>query len=439
MAFHAVPFDKATVDEVIAEYGVSVGEASIREVNRIINTVEERLGVKYIRMEFGIPGLPANLIAIEAEIDVIKNKKLVNAYAPFDGIPELKEAASEFVKAFMNIEVPSHCCIPTHGAMHGGYIGMGVAGYRFADRNAILFLDPGFPVNKLQCRVWGLNNESVDFYDLRGQKLLDAIEERFATSKIGGLMYSNPNNPSWVCFKDSELEGIGKLCSQYDVIALEDLAYFGMDFRQEYGIPFEPPYQPSVANYTDQYIMLISSSKIFSYAGQRIAVAVISPQLFEKSFDNLEKRFGASNLGGAFVHGGMYPTTAGVAVSVQYGLMALFRAAVRGDFVFTASVKEYAKRAKIMKEAFLDNGFQLVYDNDLGEPLADGFYFTLRYPGYSGTKLLEELAYYGISAIGLNTTGSTRHEGIRACVSLTTLEQIPELRHRLEAFHREHG
>ncbi len=438
MAFQPVPFDRATVDEIVSEFGISVAKASIREVNRVINTIEKRLGVSFIRMEFGIPGLKSNPIAHAAERAALEDNDLGNVYSPFDGIPELKDAASEFVRAFMNIDVPPHCIVPTVGAMQGGFISMGIAGCRFADRDTILFLDPGFPVNKLQCRVWGFRNESVDVYDFRGKALIEAVEEKFASGRVGGIMYSNPNNPTWVCFNDEELEGIGKLCSRYSVIAIEDLAYFGMDFRKEYGIPYEPPYQPTVANYTDQFIILISSSKIFSYAGQRVAVAVISPQMFRETSRNLELRFSTTNLGHAFVHGGIYTTTAGVAASVQYGLAALFRAAVNGDFIFTEPLREYEVRSREMKKAFLDNGFQLVYDNDLGEPLADGFYFTLAYPGMDSTRLLDELIYYGISAISLPTTGSSREEGIRACVSLTKTDMIPELRHRLKAFHRDH-
>jgi len=438
MAFEPVPFDKVTVDEVIAEYGISVGRASIREVNRVINDIEARLGVQFIRMEFGIPGLSASSTAVEAERSALTDRNLGNVYSPFDGVPELKEASREFVRAFLDLNLPSKSIVPTVGAMHGGFISMGIAGHRFGDRDTILFLDPGFPVNKLQCKVWGLRKESVDVYDLRGDRLIDAIEEKFASGRVGGIMYSNPNNPTWICLKENELEGIGRLCTEYRVIAIEDLAYFGMDFRKEYGIPFEPPFQPSAAHYTDQYILLISSSKIFSYAGQRVAIAVISPKLFEETSQNLVKRFGTTNLGHAFVHGGIYSTTAGVAASVQYGLAALFREAVAGDATFTEPIRVYAERAREMKKAFLENGFALVYDNDLGEPLADGFYFTVAYPGLNSCELLDELLYYGISAISLTLTGSSRDEGIRACVSLTKIEQIPELRFRLETFHRDH-
>jgi len=438
MRLEPVPFDRAVVDKAVTESGISIAAASIREVNGVINTIEDRLGVRFIRMEFGVPGLSSIPLAHEAEQEALEKKALGGVYSPFDGIPELKEAGREFVRAFTDVVVPAHCIVPTVGSMHGGFISMGIAGHRFPDRDTILFLNPGFPVNKLQCKVWGLRNDSVDVYDLRGKELLHAIHEKLKTGRISAVMYSNPNNPTWICLKDEELEGMGRLCSEYGVIAIEDLAYFGMDFRVEYGIPFEPPYQPTIAKYTDQYIMLISSSKIFSYAGQRIAISVISPALFEETSESLKARFGTTNLGHAFVHGGIYTTTAGVAASVQYGLAALFRAAVKGDLVFTKQLREYGERAREMKAAFLENDFCLVYDNDLGEPLADGFYFTVAYPGMDAAHLLDELLYYGISAISLTTTGSVSGEGIRACVSLVTHEQIPELRHRLATFHDDH-
>ena len=91
-----------------------------------------------------------------------------------------------------------------------------------------------------------------------------------------------------------------------------------------------------------------------------------------------------------------------------------------------------------MKELFLKYGFKIVYEKDLDEPIADGFYFTFSYPGYSGEKLLNELIYYGISAISLGITGSKRTEGIRACVSLVKKEQFPDLEYRLKKFQENH-
>ncbi len=91
-----------------------------------------------------------------------------------------------------------------------------------------------------------------------------------------------------------------------------------------------------------------------------------------------------------------------------------------------------------MKQMFTDAGFKIVYDMDDTVKIADGFYFTLSYPGFTGVELVEELLYYGISAISLTTTGSDRHEGLRACVSLTGFDRFDALEKRLTAFRNDH-
>jgi aspartate/methionine/tyrosine aminotransferase len=438
MPVNGFPIDRKIVLELIDDLHLDIARASIREVNRLISLTEARTGQRFIRMEFGIPGLETPELAIKAEIDALVEKKVSHSYAPFDGVPELKEAASEFIRAFLDISVPPTSCIPTNGAMQGGFISLAIAGRRKKHANKILFIDPGFPVNKLQTSFLGLESLSIDLYDHREQKLIDGIETLLRRGDIGGIMWSNPNNPTWVCLTDEELAGIGKLLTKYDVIGIEDLAYFAMDFRYTYGTPYQPPFPPTVARSTDHYIVLISSSKIFSYAGQRIAIAVLSPSLQDQIAPDLEPFFSTNRIGHAFIHGGLYATTAGVAESPQYGLAALMRAACKGELNFLEPLREYARRAEVMKKLFTANGFSLVYDNDLGTPLGDGFYFTISYPGFSGTDLLLELILYGISAITLETTGSIRTEGLRACVSLTKSDRFDELKARLEQFRRDH-
>jgi hypothetical protein len=79
-----------------------------------------------------------------------------------------------------------------------------------------------------------------------------------------------------------------------------------------------------------------------------------------------------------------------------------------------------------------------VYDRDIDEPIGDGFYFTISYPGMSGEELLMELLQYGVSAITLNITGSERKEGLRACVSMVRRDQFPALEERLRVFSLNH-
>ena len=434
-----VPLDRATVRRLVAAQPFDVRSASIREMNRLVNVIETETGVRFIRMEFGIPGLPTSPIAVEAEIDALRNREVGHVYAPFDGVPELKEEAARFVKLFMDLDVPASCCVPTVGAMEGCFASLALASRMRSGRRTVLLLEPSFPVNKQQARFLEIETDGIDFYDHRGDTLLRAVEERLAKGDVCAILWSSPNNPSWIVLDEHELAGLGRLCDAYDVLAVEDLAYFGMDVRHDYLSPGVPPFQPSVLRYTKNGICIVSSSKMFSYAGQRIAIAVLHPDLAERKLADLTERLGTPLVRHAFVHGIHYPLVASVPESPQYGLLALLKAANAGDRSLFEPAREYARRAKAMKAIFLRHGFRLVYDNDLGEPLADGFYFTLSYPGFDdGADLIVELLHYGISAITLGTTGSCRREGLRACVSLVGEERFATLEERVKAFYRDH-
>jgi aspartate/methionine/tyrosine aminotransferase len=434
-----LPFDRDAIKAIVEAQPFDVRKASIREMNRLVNAIEADLGVKFIRMEFGIPGLPTSDIAIRAEIEALRDKRVANVYAPFDGLADLKDEASRFLELFMDVRVPPACCVPTVGAMEGCFAALALANRMHRDKHTVILLQPGFPVNQQQARFLGLQTHAIDFYDHRGAALIAAVEARMQQGDVCAVLWSSPNNPSWVILSDNELRGLGELCDRYDVLAIEDLAYFGMDLRQDVLIPGTPPYQPTVLKHTKNGICLISSSKMFSYAGQRIALAALHPALAERRVPDLAERLGSTLVRHAFMHGILYPLVASVAASPQYGLLALLKAANAGDRELFEPAREYARRAKAMKAIFLGNGFRLVYDNDLGEPLSDGFYFTLSYPGFSdGADLIVELLHYGISAITLTATGSCRTEGLRACVSLTGPELYGTLEERVRAFRRDH-
>ncbi|MCU0460560.1 MAG: pyridoxal phosphate-dependent aminotransferase [Bacteroidales bacterium] len=412
------------------------GRGSIREISHLVDLVEAQTGISFVRMEMGVPGLPAPSIGIEAEIAALKNG-VASIYPDISGIPILKEETSRFIKLFLNINVKPEGCIPTVGSMMGGMVTFLVANRNDRTKEGSLFIDPGFPVQKQQVKMLGHDYHSFDVYNSRGKKLKAKLESYLKTGKISSLVYSNPNNPSWICLTEEELSIIGELATQYDVIVIEDLAYFGMDFRKDYSTPGKAPYQPTVARYTDDYVLLISSSKVFSYAGQRIGMIAISDHLFTRSYPDLLRYYSSEKFGHSLIFGALYGLSAGVCHSVQYGLTALLKAVNDGTYKYRDDLQEYAEKAAIMKELFVRNGFSITYDKDLDEPIADGFYFTVSYPGMKGKDLLRELLSYGISAITLDITGSER-EGLRACVSLVPRQMFGDLGIRLKKFNEDH-
>jgi len=432
------PIDFQMVTQKIKDSKLeSPGRASIREIKKLIDDIEKATGEKFVRMEMGVPGLPPARIGIEAEIEALKTG-IAAIYPDIYGIPQLKTETSRFVKLFMDIDVSPEGCIPTCGSMMGSLAAFMTINRCNSEKDTTLLIDPGFPVHRQQLKVLNQKMISFDVYNYRGNKLKDKLESILSKGNISCLLYSNPNNPSWICFTETELKIIGDLCNKYDVIAIEDLAYFAMDFRRDLSKPGEPPYQPTVAKYTNNYILTISSSKVFSYAGQRIGMLVISDEIFNRSYPELKKYYARDLFGHSIIFGTIYALSAGITHSTQYALAAIFKAANDGKLNFVEEVKEYGEKAHIMKNLFVNNGFKIVYDKDEDEPIADGFYFTFSYPGFTGEELLNKLLYYGISAISLAITGSERLEGIRACVSLVKREQFKDLEYRLKKFNEDH-
>lgn len=429
--------ERAVVDGIMKELEIEdIATASIRQVGAIVHSVEERTGTEYIHFEMGIPGLPPSAIGVKAECEALQNG-VASVYPVIDGIQPLKEQASRFIKAFIDVDIKPIACIPTVGSMQASFASLMLSSHLSEKRNTVLFLDPGFPVQKMQAKVIGVNVESFDIADYRGYRLEEKIESFFAKGNICAVLYSNPNNPTWQCLSDAELEIIGRLAKKHDIVVIEDLAYMTMDFRCDMSIPFKPSFQPSVAKYTDNYILLMSASKIFSYAGQRIALACISDNLYERHYDALYNRYGIARFGAAFAYTYLYTFSSGVSHSAQYAMAAMLKAACDGEYNFVGDIKEYAERSRRIKEIMQRNGFHVVYDKDEDKPVSDGFFFTVGYGDMSGAELLKELLYYGISGIDLATTGGVRN-GIRACSSNIKPHHYDILEDRLKIFNKEH-
>ena len=426
-------FNEDLVASVAREMKVAdLQNATIGDILLVASRLEELTGIPFIRMDQGSPGLPANRIGIEAEKAAL-DKGLGAQYPAAAGVPELKEAASRFVKAFIGIDIHPEGCVPVTGSMQGSYASFLLCLQCDRKKDTILFIDPGFPVQKQQVAVMGGKYETFDVYHFRGEKLRGKLESYLSKGNVAAIVYSNPNNPSWICLKDEELKVIAEVADRHDAIVIEDLAYFAMDFRVDLGKPFQPPYQPSVGNYTDNYILMISGSKVFSYAGQRIGMACISDRLYHRAYEGLVEKYGGGTFGSVFVQRILYALSSGTSHSAQYALAAMLKAANDGQYHFLEDVKVYGERARKLKDIFLRHGFRLVYDNDLGEPVADGFYFTVAYPGMTSGQLMEELMCYGVSAISLVTTGSDQ-EGLRACTSFIQEHQYALLEERMQLF-----
>ena len=151
-------FSKELVADVAREMKVAdLQNATIGDVLLVASKLEELTGIPFIRMDQGSPGLPANRIGIEAE------KKALDAglgaqYPAAAGVPELKEAASRFVKAFIDIDISPRACVPTTGSVAASFGAFIACTQRIPGKNKVLFIDPGLtPVSLSRnpsCGFW---------------------------------------------------------------------------------------------------------------------------------------------------------------------------------------------------------------------------------------------------------------------------------------------
>jgi aspartate/methionine/tyrosine aminotransferase len=173
------PIEKNIVEKILKKMPFEdVGNASIREIVRLANGIEKESGIKFIRMEMGVPGIDVSKIAMNAEIEAFKSG-VASKYAPIVGIEPLKNEISRFVKNFLDIDISPEYCFTSVGSAQASIALFMVACRTDKNKRGVLFIDPGFPVQKLQIQVLGYEYDTFDVFNYRGKKLKKKIRSSY--------------------------------------------------------------------------------------------------------------------------------------------------------------------------------------------------------------------------------------------------------------------
>ena len=115
------PIPESTVNTAIEQMNIrNFEKATIREVVAIASKLEKDTGTEFIHMEMGVPGLPPSAVGVKAEIAALE-RGVASIYPVIDGLPELKNEASRFIKAFIDIDIAPQGCVPVVGSMQGSF------------------------------------------------------------------------------------------------------------------------------------------------------------------------------------------------------------------------------------------------------------------------------------------------------------------------------
>ena len=115
------PIQEQTLRDVLRDMDISdMAQATIRQAGSIGAQLEKQTGVEFVHLEMGVPGLPPEHVGVEAERQALADG-VASQYPNMFGIPQLKQAASRFIKAFLDIDIPAQGCVPTVGSMQGSF------------------------------------------------------------------------------------------------------------------------------------------------------------------------------------------------------------------------------------------------------------------------------------------------------------------------------
>ncbi len=93
-----IPIQKEVIDRIAAAKKIAnPGKASIREMRKMIQDVESETGIGFVKMEMGIPGIPAAKVGIDAQIEALQNG-VASVYPEIYGTADFKQEAARFVK-----------------------------------------------------------------------------------------------------------------------------------------------------------------------------------------------------------------------------------------------------------------------------------------------------------------------------------------------------
>ena len=112
-----IPFDRSCLRSALERMDIAaIAQASIRQSGDIARIMETQTGMEFLHLEMGVPGLPPEKAGVEAECRALQSG-VASQYPNMFGIPELKQQASRFIRAFLDVGVAPQGCIPTVGSM----------------------------------------------------------------------------------------------------------------------------------------------------------------------------------------------------------------------------------------------------------------------------------------------------------------------------------
>ena len=170
-----LPLSQSVLNKELRELGIDdISHTTIRQCAMLGSMLESQSDEPFTHLEFGVPGIPPCPYGIEAQKKALDEGKC-SIYPSVQGLPELKQNAARFIKAFIDVDIDPKCIVPTVGSMQGSLTSILECSQLQPGKDTILYICPGFSAHGRQPDILGIKNVWFDIYEYRAEKLRDKL------------------------------------------------------------------------------------------------------------------------------------------------------------------------------------------------------------------------------------------------------------------------
>ncbi len=245
---------------LLASRAQRVDASGIRRVFELASKMKNPINLSIGQPDFDVPE-PVK----QAACDAIQQG--YNAYTPTNGIVGLREQLIEEEKDFTGRQYELGQMLITSGVSGGLFLSL-LALVDTGDE--VIIPDPYFVMYKHLVNMNGGKAVYLDTYESDFSINPDHLEA-LITPKTKLLLLNSPGNPSGRIISGDDLQKIAAICDRHGILIISDEIYRHFAYTE----------MKSIAEYTDNCLVLGGHSKSFGMTGWRLGYAVGPPEIIE--------------------------------------------------------------------------------------------------------------------------------------------------------------
>jgi len=220
-------------------------------------------GRRIVHMEIGQPDFAAPPLVADAAVEAIRTRRL--GYTDSVGLPQLRQAVSDYYRERLGASVPPSRIVITAGASGAFLLTLGAL---VNPGDEILMPDPCYPCNRHFVRLFEGRPKAIAVDEERRYQLTAADVRANWSEATRGVLLASPSNPTGTSIPRGELRAIVDLVRGLGGFVVIDEIYQGLVYDGEASTALE---------FADDVFVVNSFSKYFCMTGWRLGW-VVAPE-----------------------------------------------------------------------------------------------------------------------------------------------------------------